>query len=163
MRSYVALFAEDQGLTRGGVLFRPFIYVILLLLCISALLFQRRRTSSPALSSMVMWFMIAALVYELTYFPLAIGTAYRFSYPVVVVAVVGRGLDNGRDRSGSGEHAAVPSLAPAGTTGGGDARHGRCSVVEHDDIAGSIAPRRCNPGRTAKQQLANRRALAGGR
>ena len=36
-----------------------------------------------------MWFMIAALVYELTYFPLAIGTAYRFSYPVVVVAVVG--------------------------------------------------------------------------
>jgi hypothetical protein len=89
MRSYVALFAEDQGLTRGGVLFRPFIYVIVLLLCISALLFQRRRTSSPALSSIVMWFMIAALVYELTYFPLAIGTAYRFSYPVVVVAVVG--------------------------------------------------------------------------
>jgi hypothetical protein len=89
MRSYVALFAEDDGLTKGGLPFRPFIYVTLLLLSISALLVQRRRTSYPALASIVMWFMIAALVYELTYFPLAMGTTYRFSYPVVVVAVVG--------------------------------------------------------------------------
>ena len=81
--------AEDEGLTRGGLLFRPFIYVILLLLCISALFFRRRRTSYPTLSSIVMWFMIAAVGYELTYFSLAMGTMYRFSYPVVVVAVVG--------------------------------------------------------------------------
>jgi hypothetical protein len=88
MRSYVALFADDEGLTRGGLLFRPFIYVILMLLCTTALLVQRRRSRYAALSSIVVWFMIAAVGYELTFFPLAMGTAYRFSYPVVVVAVV---------------------------------------------------------------------------
>ena len=128
MRSYVALFSEDEGLTRGGLLFRPVIYVILLLLCISALLFQRRRTSYPALSSIVMWFMIAAVGYELTYLPLAIGTAYRFSYPVVVVAVVcavWTTVATARDWG----TAAAPSLAHAGTTRTGDSGYGCCSVV----------------------------------
>jgi hypothetical protein len=88
MRTYIALFAEDDGLIRGGPIFRPFIYVILLLLSSSLLFLQRRRTCQPALSRIVMWFMIAAVGYELTYLPFAMGTMYRFSYPVVVVAVV---------------------------------------------------------------------------
>jgi hypothetical protein len=88
MRSYVAVFAADEGLTRGGLLFRPFIYVVLLVVCTMLLFIRRRRTSEPALSPMVAWFMIAAVGYELTLFPLAMGTMYRFSYPVVVVAVV---------------------------------------------------------------------------
>ena len=88
LRSYVALFAEDDGLIRGGPIFRPFIYVMVLVLCSSLLFLRRRRSSEPALSRIVIWFMIAAVGYELTFFPLAMGTMYRFSYPVVVVAVV---------------------------------------------------------------------------
>lgn len=86
-RDYVGLFSADDTFVIGSDLFRPVIWLGVGVVAAAVLLIPgrvRRRTGALELGFLV----IAAVAYEGTFFFLAMGEAYRYSYPLIVVSVL---------------------------------------------------------------------------
>ena len=90
-RDYVGFFAEDDDLSRGGHLFRPVYYIAALCAALGAVVLLLRRHQLADTGIDIVMLGAGALLYEATFFFLAMGVGYRWSYPfiVIVLTVVG--------------------------------------------------------------------------
>jgi Periplasmic copper-binding protein (NosD) len=83
-RRYLGLFAEAPFFVRGGLLFQPWLYLLVALGTAAWLLRRHRDMASRVVASMA----IGGVAYECT-FLLAGGSAYyRYSYPMIVCGLV---------------------------------------------------------------------------
>jgi hypothetical protein len=87
-RDYEGWFAADDTFATGSDLFRPWIWLSLGLVA-SGLLLVPRETRARRGALEVGLAVVGALAYECTFAPLAMGESFRYSYPAVVVSVVG--------------------------------------------------------------------------
>jgi hypothetical protein len=86
-RDYLGLFSADDSFVIGSNLFRPVIWLGLGLVAAGALLIPRRFRARPGGLEMGL-LVVGAVLYEGTFFFLAMGEAYRYSYPLIVVSIL---------------------------------------------------------------------------
>ncbi len=85
-RSYVNAFSPGRDFANGSYLFRPWPYLVAAAAAAS-FLFSRRRWQAPGALE-VAWLAVGALLYEASFFVLAPGHGYRYSYPPIVFGIV---------------------------------------------------------------------------
>ena len=86
-RDYVGLFSADDTFVIGSDLFRPVLWLGLGLVAAAALVIPRRIRGRPGALEMGL-LVVGAVAYEGTFFFLAMGEAYRYSYPLIVVSLL---------------------------------------------------------------------------
>jgi len=112
LRTYVAWFSPGLDFEHGSWIFRPWPYLLLGLAVAIALVKRRRRTEPDGF---VAAFLAGGLLYELSFFFLAPGHGYRYSYPAIVAALVGAVYLCGRvvsDRRSAGDARDAEQVEP---------------------------------------------------
>jgi hypothetical protein len=88
-RDYLGFFSPDESeFAVGSDLFRPWIWLALGLVAAAVLLIPRRIRSRPGALEVGL-LLVGGVAFECTYFLLAMGESFRYSYPSVVIAVLG--------------------------------------------------------------------------
>jgi hypothetical protein len=85
-RDYMSVFSPGDNFAVGSAMFRPIFYMVLALVASVVLLTGRRRTAPGGLE--VGLVAIGALAYEGTFLFLAMGETFRYSYPMIAIAML---------------------------------------------------------------------------